>query len=250
MIPNLLDRLLGRRNETAAAARELELPPDFGPSEATIIARVKPFTMTSPERLYALIQAVRHLEARSVPGAFVECGVWRGGSMMAAALALLERGAVARELHLFDTFLGMPEPTAEDVAHSGRPASRKFERKKLEDGGSDWCRASLDEVRANLASTGYPAERLHFVAGKVEETIPSRAPEKIALLRLDTDWYESTRHELVHLYPRLEHGGVLLIDDYGHWRGSRKATDEYLATQGDPLLLLRIDYTGRIAIKP
>ena len=72
-------------------------------------------------------------------------------------------------------------------------------------------------------------------------------PERIALLRIDTDWYESTRHELVHLYPRLSPGGVLIIDDYGHWQGARKAVDEYFQAG---LFLNHIDYTGRLAIKP
>jgi O-methyltransferase len=83
----------------------------------------------------------------------------------------------------------------------------------------------------------------------VERTLPDRAPAEIALLRLDTDWYESTRHELVHLYPRLSAGGVLIVDDYGHWAGAKRAVDEYLGEQAEPLLLHRIDYTGRIAIK-
>ena len=84
-----------------------------------------------------------------------------------------------------------------------------------------------------LHGTGYPPERIHFVRGPVEETLPAGAPDEIALLRLDTDWYESTRHELEHLYPRLAAGGVLLVDDYGHWEGARKAVDEYFADHGD-----------------
>ena len=96
---------------------------------------------------------------------------------------------------------------------------------------------------------GYPAERIHFVQGKVEETIPRVLPERIALLRLDTDWYESTRHELIHLYPKLCAGGVLVLDDYGHWQGSRKAVDEWMAQTGTRMLLNRVDYTGRIAVK-
>ena len=104
-------------------------------------------------------------------------------------------------------------------------------------------------VRDYLLSSGYPEERLHFVAGRVEDTLPAQAPAEIALLRLDTDWYESTRHELVHLYPRLSEGGVLLVDDYGHWAGAKRAVDEYFATEAPPLLLSRIDYTGRIGIK-
>ena len=89
-----------------------------------------------------------------------------------------------------------------------------------------------------------------MVKGKVEDTLPGHAPDHIAVLRLDTDWYASTKHEMEHLYPRLARGGVLIIDDYGHWAGSRQAVDEYLAEHGIHLLLNRTDYTGRMALKP
>jgi O-methyltransferase len=103
-------------------------------------------------------------------------------------------------------------------------------------------------VRATLLETGYPAERLHLHRGPVEETLPRQSPGPLALLRLDTDWYKSTLHELEHLYPLLAGGGILIIDDYGHWQGARRAVDEYFA-DSPPLLLNRIDYTGRIAVK-
>ena len=101
-----------------------------------------------------------------------------------------------------------------------------------------------------LLATGYPEQRVHFVQGLVEETVPEHAPEQLALLRLDTDYYTSTRHELEHLAPRLAPGGVLLVDDYGHWRGSQEAVDEWMATLPRPLLLQRIDYTARLAVMP
>jgi hypothetical protein len=104
-------------------------------------------------------------------------------------------------------------------------------------------------VQRNLAGTGYDLASVKFIKGKVEETIPAHAPARIALLRLDTDWYESTRHELAHLFPRLVPGGVLILDDYGHWQGSRRAVDEYMAEHGIPILLNRVDYTARIAVK-
>jgi hypothetical protein len=100
-----------------------------------------------------------------------------------------------------------------------------------------------------MDSTGYPSDLINYVEGKVEETIPVNAPDQISLLRLDTDWYESTKHELIHLYPRLVEGGVLIIDDYGHWQGARRAVDEYIEENNLPLLLCRIDYTGRITVK-
>jgi O-methyltransferase len=112
-----------------------------------------------------------------------------------------------------------------------------------------WAYSPLDEVKQNLRDTGYQEDQVVFVKGKVEDTIPRDAPERISLLRLDTDWYESTYHELVHLYPRISVGGVLIIDDYGHWAGARQAMDQYIAENHAKLLLHRIDYTGRIAVK-
>lgn len=221
----------------------LDVPPEL----ARIYERAKPFTMTSLERMAALYDAVRYLEANKIAGDFVECGVWRGGSSMNMALTLLECGNRERRLYLFDTFAGMSEPTDADVDVHGRVAQQKFE--KLQNGQSNaWCFASLEDVQQNMGSTGYPTERLHFVKGKVEDTIPASAPERIALLRLDTDWYESTRHELEHLFPRLVPGGVLILDDYGHWQGARKAADEYFEARGMKPLLFRIDYTGRMML--
>jgi hypothetical protein len=100
-----------------------------------------------------------------------------------------------------------------------------------------------------MAQVPYPPEKVHFIKGLVENTVPDNAPERISILRLDTDWYESTRHELEHLYPRLVSGGVLIIDDYGYWRGSTQAVDEFLEATRERLLLLRAS-TGRIAVKP
>jgi len=225
---------------------ELVYPPDFTAQDIENIRPVRPWTMTSPERIYALIQAVRFVTANSVPGAIVECGVWKGGSMAAIARTLLQSADVSRDLYLFDTFEGMTEPTATDVDYLGKHAAKVFE----ENEGARCADAPLEQVKEVLHSTGYPAEKLHFVQGKVEETIPAAAPESISLLRLDTDWYESTRHELLHLFPRLSRSGIIIIDDYGHWKGSRQACDEYFSENNIPIFLHRIDYTGRIGLKP
>ena len=232
------------------AAREPALPVDFDAGAADTIRAVRAHTMTSPERLYALIQAVRYVAHAAIPGDIVECGVWRGGSMMAAARTLLECGDTSRELYLFDTFEGMSPPGAKDVGVDGQPASELLRAADRNDPASAWCYASLQDVQSAMAGTGYDATRVHFVKGKVEDTIPAGAPARIAVLRLDTDWYDSTRHELEHLYPRLSPGGVLIIDDYGHWAGCRQAVDEYFASRKLHALLHRVDYTGRIAVKP
>ncbi len=205
--------------------------------------------MTSPERVYALCDAVRYIVEGDVRGALVECGVWRGGSAMAMALTLLEHGVRDRELHLFDTFEGMTPPGPEDVDIAGERATDLLAARRRTEDDSLWCYSPIEAVRDAMASTGYPTDKVHFHRGDVLETLPGRAPKEIALLRLDTDWYESTKHELECLYPRLTELGVLIIDDYGHWRGSRRAVDEYVRRHGLPLLLNRIDYTGRIAVK-
>ena len=225
---------------TRAALRLLY--PDFDDASLNVLGRVLPFTMTSPERIVAVCSAVKYVEANKIPGAFVECGVWKGGSSMAAALTFTE----PRAFFLFDTFEGMSAPTEQDRrAADGQPASGILSAA----GKSGRIRAysPLEEVKHNMDSTGYPTTHVTYVKGKVEDTIPRSAPERISILRLDTDWYESTRHELEHLYPRLSPGGVLIIDDYGYWMGSRKAVDEYF---GGSVFLSRIDNTGRVAIKP
>jgi O-methyltransferase len=223
-------------------------------ADRVIVERALPLTMTSVPRLQALIDAVRYCEMRGIEGAFAECGVWRGGSVLAMILTLKQLGTSDRDIHLYDTFEGMTEPTEHDVSPIDPPALETW-RDAEEKGQRPWPQIfdaetfNEDGVRATLAETGYPPERLHLVAGPVEETLPSRAPEALALLRLDTDWYESTRHELDHLYPRLADGGVLIIDDYGHWEGARRAVDEYFDQHPPRPLLGRIDYTGRMAVK-
>lgn len=246
----ILKRTAGRLKRKASRRSSATRFPDMEPSFMAISDRVTEFTMTSIERQYALWNAVKHLEASGVEGEIVECGVWKGGSSMLAAATLLEMDSASREIWMFDTFEGMSEPTDRDVDVNGfRVADEWVGGRGI---GNELIQAfsPLDEVRANMATVGYPDRKVHFVQGKVEETIPENGPERIALLRLDTDWYESTRHEIEHFWPRLVAGGVLIIDDYGHWKGSREAIDEYFEGREDRPLLNRIDYTGRIGIKP
>jgi O-methyltransferase len=225
-------------------------PADFREADIALYREVAPYTMTTPEAIYALAEAVRYLAANEIPGAIVECGVWKGGSMMAVARTLLELGRTDVDLYLFDTFEGMTEPTGKDIHWTGESAKELLAREARQD-SILWARAPLEQVLHAMSSVGYPAHKTHFVKGRVEVTIPDQAPDLIALLRLDTDWYESTKHELVHLYPRLAPGGVLILDDYTWWRGAGEATDEYLRDNRPAPLLVRIDDGGvRVAVKP
>jgi len=225
------------------------VPRDFSPDDVALVERVRPYTLTSAERIYSCVRAVEYLVANEIPGDLVECGVWKGGTVMAMALTLLRLGDRNRQLYLFDTFEGMAPPTDADVDLRGASAAAQLAESDKGPEGRVWAYATIERVQAAVLGTGIDPSMVHFVKGKVEDTLPAQAPDKIALLRLDTDWYESTRHELVHLYPRLVSGGVIIVDDYGHWQGARRAVDEYLASERIPLLLNRIDYTGRIGVK-
>jgi hypothetical protein len=236
------------RKSTGLELQRAGLPRDYDEDAKAVIAAVRPWSMVKNEGLNALILATRYVTEHKIPGAIVECGVWRGGSMQAAARTLLALEDTGRDLYLFDTFEGMTPPTAEDVrSDSGQTAEQMLRQSDRRD--LVWCVADLADVKAGMAPIGYPEEKVHYVVGKVEQTVPEQAPEEIAILRLDTDWYSSTRHELEHLYPRLASGGVLLIDDFGDWEGCRKAVEEFLAETEARLLLLRVD-GGRAAVKP
>ncbi len=221
---------------------------DITDREWNIINQTKDFTLTNPERLVSLIRAVDYIESNNIAGSIVECGVWKGGSIMSILKTLKNRDSTNREIYLYDTFEGMSEPTEKDESFRGESANKAF-NKKDEFWERIKCFSTLEEVESNIKTINYPSKKIKFIKGKVEDTIPGNAPNKIAILRLDTDWYESTLHELEHLYPRLVPGGVLIIDDYGHWKGCKKAVDEYLAKNDISLLLHRIDYTCRISVK-
>ena len=229
---------------------ETRLPIEASAQDAELINSLKGFTMTSSERLWSLINAVRHVVDNQIPGDLVECGVWRGGSVMAMARELSSLGVSDRRIWLYDTFAGMTDPTSFDVeAGSGVTASNMLSSTEVADGNNVWCVAGLQDVSANVRSTGYPFENFTFVEGDVSETLKSDVPDSISLLRLDTDWYESTRTELEVLYPRLSVGGVCIFDDYGHWQGARKAVDEYFEGLGHRPYMHPIDYSGRVLIK-
>ena len=254
----VIKKLIGKRNRELLKAA-LGIQPeviytsdvsDISAEDLTMVRSVEEFTMTSVERRFALIESIRYLHRAGVKGAFVECGVWRGGSsmLMASESQTLDE---MRDLYLYDTFEGMPPPEAVDVDFCGVSANDRLEASRSDSDRSEiWARALIDEVKTNLRTTGYPEAKLHYVVGKVEETIPGTMPESIAMLRLDTDWYSSTKHELEHLYPLLQSGGVLIIDDYGYWKGARRAVDEYFAGRKDAPLLLRVDQTCRAGVKP
>jgi len=227
-----------------------EVPLDTDRQFAKIYNACRKYTMTSLERIYALYQAVVYLEKNKIEGDIVECGVWRGGSMMVVAKTLRLLKSNKRKLILYDTYKGMSKPGKEDKRLTRSDNLLKRWRKNEVNGYNKWTYTPLSEVKTNMQSTGYPSKKIVYVQGKVEDTIPGIfIPKKIALLRLDTDWYKSTFHELKSLYPRLSKNGVLILDDYGEFSGAQKAVDEYFSKISKSVLLNRIDRAGRLVVK-
>jgi O-methyltransferase len=243
--------LIGKFRKQSAKPREKSMffPVEASPEEIAILDRCRPFTMTSNERIWASMSAASYVAKNHVAGAIVECGVWRGGSSMAMLEILMMLGVNDRNFFLYDTFEGMTQPTQFDQDRSGQLAEVLLS--KAPKTSNLWAMASIEDVQENLAKTGYPSQLLHFIEGDVTATleVQENLPNEIAVLRLDTDWYESTKRELDVLFPRLVPGGVCIIDDYGHWSGAKKAVDEYLSHQKLSPLLFATDYTGRSFIK-
>lgn len=213
-----------------------------GATDAELFASIAPYTKSSVERLAAMAEAIRSIDREGMPGDIVECGVWRGGNIILSRM--LSPGRIC---WLYDTFNGMTRPRSVDRTRSGRSALDSYNRKV--ERGQVWAAASVGEVRANLDHMGVlNNDRLIFIEGDVEVTLndPENVPDKIALLRLDTDWHDSTKIELEVLYPKLVPGGYLIVDDYGHWMGARKAVDDYLGN----IPRTPIDYTAIMIRKP
>ena len=225
--------------ELRPRSKPSELPfPECTQRELALIRKFAPYTITGPQRQWTLLKALEYLDSNALLGDIVECGVWRGGNMMMVKEA--RKGhEISRRIFLFDTFSGMSLPTAADVSALGERASDFVGQFKVD----------LESVKATFKQHGLLGPDVHFVKGKVEDTLvnSSSLPSEIALLRIDTDWYESTKVELETLYPKLVKGGVLIIDDYGHWEGSRRATDEFFSSE--TMLLLPIDYACRMGVK-
>jgi hypothetical protein len=265
MIHKIVSVLHGMKGTTTPAHEERRLPPAKQPKRSEhpllnydeevpareAIALVESHTMLSYQRLVTLWQHVRYLDRAGVEGCLVECGTWKGGAAALMALAHRQSGQPHRDLHLFDSFEGLPEP---DRAHDGDMAVQYAGARAsgtLRSIGK--CVGTLDDNRQAVnVIAQYPSARTHFHVGWFQDTLYTLPASfrAIALLRIDGDWYESTKICLDILFPKVVSGGIVVIDDYGKWSGCRKAVDEFMATLHRPLLLNHIDAAGRYLIVP
>lgn len=203
---------------------------------------VQPYSMTSIARISELYHSLEYIRVNNIDGDVVECGVWKGGNIL-GIMEYLHHHKIDKNIWLFDTFKGMTDPEENDIDLNNNHASNMLHIPVV------LAYSPIDEVKENLSRSNFNKENLIFVIGDVSETLINKnnIPEKISLLRLDTDWYKSTKDELNYLYPKLENKGVLIVDDYGHWKGSKQAVDEYFYDKN--ILIEKIDYTGIKIIK-
>lgn len=205
-----------------------------------IIKKFSKYTMTSNVKIFSLIKVFEYVNKFKIAGDFAECGVYTGGNIMILK-KLIEKNKLDVKIYAYDTFEGMTAPTSYDVKIDGTIAKKKFKK--------NWASCSLDKLKQNFKEVKLSIKNIRFIKGKVEDTlkIKKNLPKKLSILRLDTDFYESTKSELQKLYPLLVKGGVLIIDDYGSWLGSKKATDEYFSNK--KIFMHYIDHSARMIIK-
>lgn len=231
---------------------QLGIKTNFTDQDDSIINSVYAYTMTYPNTIYSLIECVKWVINNKISGDIVECGVWKGGSMLTIIKTLLNLNSKDKNLYLYDTFEGWPEKTEFDIYNKINEQTRfsnEISDLGIEMGHDESHQSFLQEVKNLLYSTKYPTEKIYFIKGIVQESLPKHTPSNISILRLDTDYYESTKHELIHLFPKLSIGGFLIIDDYDIWEGQKKAVDEYFSKENIVMKLYRIERGVRIGIK-
>jgi O-methyltransferase len=221
------DALLGLRRALSSL-----FPGEFG----RLREKVRPYTLLSYGRLKGIYTGVRDVLRRDVNGDAVECGAARGGSAALMGL-ILKKSAPGRRLWVLDTFEGLPPPTEGDPDYDKAV------------GKTGACKGELAEVEELFLNFGV-ADIATCVKGLFQDTLPLAEIGPIAFLHLDGDWYESTKVCLDRLYDKVTPGGVIQIDDYGHWAGARKALHEFFDTRGIRVKLKYLDYTGRQFVKP
>ncbi len=221
---------------------------EMSTNDRKIIDLVSKYSMTPQIRIYNLIQSLRHIEHNGIEGDYVECGVWKGGNLILFKKFLEESKKISRKIYAYDTFEGMTNPDDNDFDISTTEKAEKLLMQDKEKKTNVWGICSLNNVKDNILKTIGNLDNIEFVEGPVEKTLNEKnIPKRISLLRLDTDWYSSTKKELDALYEKVSKGGVIIIDDYGHWGGSKKAVDEFFKDKY--VWMHYVDYACRLIIK-
>ena len=219
--------------------------PDVSDWKKEIVITSSPFSCSNLEAMLRLIGNVEHIIKCDVPGDFVECGVFMGGSCIVIAQTLRHLRVEDRAIWMFDTFEGVPEPNETEIDGEGNNLRKWY----LETQQKGWCYSSKHTVSNNMRKFAFNGE-VHLIPGLVEDTIPRIGPNTIALLRIDVDLEDPTRHILEHMYPRLSTNGHIIFDDYGHFPDVKSTVDEYLAIHAPNIYLDRVNRTVMHGVKP
>lgn len=210
---------------------------------------INEISLSSSPNKWSLIQSLKHIQENNIEGDIVETGVFKGANLVLIN-NFLNRSNIEKKIYAYDTYAGQPEPSNLDYDLKGKSMIDKFSDFKKKNITPVFC--SLEDVKKNIKKySPFDYDKIIFIKGKVEETLNSEKniPQQISLLRLDTDFYESIKKSLDILYPRLSKGGVLIIDDYGHFKGAQTAVDNYFKDKKN-IWMHRVDYTCRLIIKP
>jgi O-methyltransferase len=191
-------------------------------------------TMVGVKRLDNLQHCVLAVLKDGVPGDFIETGIWRGGSVILMRAILKAHGVTDRTVFAADSFEGLPKPDADTYPADKRDPHWTFKELAV----------SLEQVRANIERYGLLDDRVHFLKGWFKDTLPEAPIEQLAVARLDGDMYESTMTAIEALYPKLQPGGFLIVDDYGAVRGCKRAIEDYRLRCGITEPIEPIDWTG------
>jgi O-methyltransferase len=184
-------------------------------------------------------EAIIYCEEHNINGSFVECGVASGLQEVIICDTIIKSNYKLRHIFMFDTFSGNTMPGEKDYTIYNNRSNVHYTNTQIIDictnhrnnhNGKNLCEESLYTVKNNIKTTNYPEEYLHFIEGDIMETLnnPINIPSEIAILRLDTDWYDSSKFELQKLFKNVVDGGVIILDDYYLWNGQKEATDEFL----------------------
>jgi O-methyltransferase len=232
---------------------------ELSKQDEELIDTISKYSMTPKIRIFKLLQSLKHLKHHDIKGDYVECGVWKGGNLILFKKFLENEDLIAelsneknrenKNIYGFDTFEGMTEPDVNDYDLSNNNSAVDLLKNDKNKKTNLWGVVSLEDVMDNLSNNLKDLKNIHLIKGPVEQTLTNEKniPKNISLLRLDTDWYSSTKKELEILYEKVSHGGIIIIDDYGHWGGSKKAVDEFFKDKY--VWMHYVDYACRLIIK-
>ncbi len=248
LIKNIINKLITSTGYSLINSNQKIV--ELNNNDKKLLDLIQNYSMTTQIRIFTLLQSLRHLKNKKIDGDYVECGVWKGGNIILFKKFIEDEDENSKKkIFAFDTYEGMTEPDKNDYDLSSNITANILLKADKAKKTNTWGICDLESVKKNIQTCVNSTENIKFIKGPVESTLndTSNLPNKISLLRLDTDWYSSTKKELDVLYDRVTPGGIVIIDDYGHWGGAKKAVDEFFLNKY--VWMHYVDYACRLIVK-